>query len=294
MALKIKQGFQLENSQPNFVRDIFSTIAEMKAFKGTKLPPMYVASCVEDGGLYVFNKTNAEDEKTGKWRKVYMASDVDAKIAATEEKVAAAETKAAEASAKITGLETKVAALEKGSSSGSDTKTETGGDSGNTTGPSTENPSGGGETKTDPSIENPSGGGGGTTVDDGTFYVYHGQISTTNELAVEDTVEGEKVVSDAVTEEAVKALAAVKTSDVALGEVTFTDTGKIEFMAYAYPKEKGTITQVIGPLGSNDINDTFYQKEITVDGVAYTVIHAQNAIDTDGDAGQTIKYTFKQ
>lgn len=284
MALKLKQGFQLESSQPNFTRDVFSTVAEMKAFKSTKLPAMYVASCVEDGGLYVFNKTNSEDETTGKWRKVYAASDVDAKIAAAEEKIAVAEAKAAESAAlaervgvseaKMAAAESRLAALEKKSGAG-ETDPSTGGET--KTDPST-----GGETKTDPST------------DDGTFYVYHGQISTENELAVEDTAEGEKIVSDAVTEAAVKALTAVKTADVALGEVTFTDTGKIEFIAYAYPKEKGTITQVIGPLGSNDITDTFYQKEITVDGVAYTVIHMQNAADTYGDEGQTIKYTFKR
>lgn len=66
--MNIKSNFTYNGSQPNFTRDIYQTKADMKAAKATRLPQMYVASCLEDGNVYVYNKSNEDDPETGKWR----------------------------------------------------------------------------------------------------------------------------------------------------------------------------------------------------------------------------------
>ena len=68
----------LENNTmtPNFGRDTFATLAEMKAVSKKKMPQMIIATCQEDGKVYIYNKSNAEDDTLGLWRPL-----------ATEEKV---------------------------------------------------------------------------------------------------------------------------------------------------------------------------------------------------------------
>lgn len=86
MALKIKNNFQLEKKLPDFERQLFQTIQDMKDFKETRLPEIYIASCVEDGNVYIYNQKNEPDEKTGRWRVLRAdsatSSDITSNVAA--------------------------------------------------------------------------------------------------------------------------------------------------------------------------------------------------------------------
>lgn len=74
MALSLKDNFKLSVNKPNFDRDIYATKADMKAVKGTRMPQMFIASCLEDGKVYLYNKSNEDDPDTGKWRVLTGAS----------------------------------------------------------------------------------------------------------------------------------------------------------------------------------------------------------------------------
>lgn len=68
--MNIKSNFTYNGNQPNFTRDIYQTKADMAAAKATRLPQMYVASCLEDGNIYVYNKANSLLELSdGSWLK---------------------------------------------------------------------------------------------------------------------------------------------------------------------------------------------------------------------------------
>lgn len=69
MAISMLDNFKIEKSAPNVKRDMFDTIADMKAFNENYLPQVFITTCVEDGCIYLFNKGNDIDETTGKWRK---------------------------------------------------------------------------------------------------------------------------------------------------------------------------------------------------------------------------------
>ena len=47
----------------------FKTKAEMKNFPEEDLGKTAMATCNDDGGLYIYNINNVSNEKTGKWRK---------------------------------------------------------------------------------------------------------------------------------------------------------------------------------------------------------------------------------
>ena len=67
----------LENNtmQPNFARDIFKTIAEMKAVPKKKMPKMLISACLETGKIYVYNKSGEVDETLGLWREIGFAKN---------------------------------------------------------------------------------------------------------------------------------------------------------------------------------------------------------------------------
>ena len=68
MALLIGDNFNYQGQKPNFERDRFDTLAEMKAYPETSLDDGHLSYCVEDDKHYVFNSSNTEDSTTGKWR----------------------------------------------------------------------------------------------------------------------------------------------------------------------------------------------------------------------------------
>lgn len=69
MSVSMLDNFNIRKSAPNVERDMFKTIAEMKAYNENYLPEVFICTNVEDGCIYVFNKGNLVDETTGKWRK---------------------------------------------------------------------------------------------------------------------------------------------------------------------------------------------------------------------------------
>lgn len=68
MALSIGDNFKYQGRKPNFERDSFATLADMKAFPETSVDDGHVSYCAEDGKHYEFKSSNAVDETTGKWR----------------------------------------------------------------------------------------------------------------------------------------------------------------------------------------------------------------------------------
>lgn len=68
MALKFNENIAYTGKQPNFERDSFPTIEKMRIYSENYLPNIFIATCEEDGGVYVFNKSNEIDPVLGKWR----------------------------------------------------------------------------------------------------------------------------------------------------------------------------------------------------------------------------------
>ena len=69
MAVSMLDNFNIRKSSPNVERDMFATIEDMKDYNENYLPQVFIATCVEDGGIWIFNKGNEIDPDTGKWRK---------------------------------------------------------------------------------------------------------------------------------------------------------------------------------------------------------------------------------
>jgi hypothetical protein len=70
MAVSMLDNFNIRKSSPNVERDMFQTIADMKDYNENYLPQVFIATCVEDGCIYIFNKGNSVNDTTGKWRKL--------------------------------------------------------------------------------------------------------------------------------------------------------------------------------------------------------------------------------
>lgn len=68
MALRIGDNFNYQGQKPNFERDRFLTLAEMKEYPETSIDDGHLSYCVEDGKRYEFKSTNSIDETTGRWR----------------------------------------------------------------------------------------------------------------------------------------------------------------------------------------------------------------------------------
>ena len=61
----------------DFDRQGFETIEAMKSFSENYLPPVYLTLNEEDGGVYLYNSSNAEDDITGKWRPLSGGASAD-------------------------------------------------------------------------------------------------------------------------------------------------------------------------------------------------------------------------
>ena len=64
-------GFDYIGTDNNFGRDVYETLALMKAVKAAKMPQMAFALCREDGKFYIYNKANEADDTLGKWRPAF-------------------------------------------------------------------------------------------------------------------------------------------------------------------------------------------------------------------------------
>ena len=63
-------GFDYRGQQPNFGRDMFTTVAEMVAFSENYLPDVFITQVVENGKTYKYQRSNIEDADLGKWREL--------------------------------------------------------------------------------------------------------------------------------------------------------------------------------------------------------------------------------
>ena len=68
----LPQGFKIVSKEPIDARLVL-TKEQMATIKDTLMPQVYFTICLDDGQLYVYNKSNSIDEKTGKYR-LYAAS----------------------------------------------------------------------------------------------------------------------------------------------------------------------------------------------------------------------------
>lgn len=68
MALQLGSNIKYEGQLPNFVRDSFKTLADMKAFPELKIDSGHISFCEEDRNTYKYDANNSVDAVTGKWR----------------------------------------------------------------------------------------------------------------------------------------------------------------------------------------------------------------------------------
>lgn len=68
--LKIGDNFDYQGQKPNFARDTFSTLSEMKAYPETSIDEGHISFCIETGKLYQYKKSNSIDSTNGKWRQL--------------------------------------------------------------------------------------------------------------------------------------------------------------------------------------------------------------------------------
>lgn len=73
--MELNENFAYSGTKQNFDRDSYATLAEMKAVKTKKMPSIFHATCAETGKLYIYNKTNTDDEILGKWREISSGSE---------------------------------------------------------------------------------------------------------------------------------------------------------------------------------------------------------------------------
>lgn len=90
----LSENFAYSGTSQNFDRDSYATLAEMKAVKTKKMPSIFHATCEETGKLYIYNKTNTDDEILGKWREVgsgsisgELGSSAEAPVKVTDGKI---------------------------------------------------------------------------------------------------------------------------------------------------------------------------------------------------------------
>lgn len=71
MGISVVDQFNYQGQKFNFERDAFDTLAEMKAFPETSVPPKgFECYCAETDKKYKFDVNNSVDSTTGKWREV--------------------------------------------------------------------------------------------------------------------------------------------------------------------------------------------------------------------------------
>lgn len=68
MALQLGSNIKYEGKLPNFVRDSFKTLADMKAFPEYSIDSGHISFCEEDRNTYKYDANNSVDVVTGKWR----------------------------------------------------------------------------------------------------------------------------------------------------------------------------------------------------------------------------------
>lgn len=68
MAFRVGDNFNYQGQKPNFERDSFKTLADMKAYPETSIDEGHLSYCKEDGKRYEYKSSNDIDATTGRWR----------------------------------------------------------------------------------------------------------------------------------------------------------------------------------------------------------------------------------
>lgn len=68
MSLFIADNFSYLGKKPNFERDSYSTLADLKATRDNDVDDGHLGYCAEDKRTYKFDSSNTVDPITGKWR----------------------------------------------------------------------------------------------------------------------------------------------------------------------------------------------------------------------------------
>ena len=84
MPIILPQGFEITSKQPIDTRILLKKTA-MLSINDNIMPIKYFAICVDDGKLYLYDKTNEVDSETGKFR--VLESDVDLSNYVTKEQL---------------------------------------------------------------------------------------------------------------------------------------------------------------------------------------------------------------
>ena len=297
----VNESFENNTMQPNFTRDIFKTIAEMKAVPKKKMPKMFISACLETGKIYVYNKSGEVDETLGLWREIGFAkneqgdSGTGSGISVDEIKNLI---KAAMAhtmyqfdtlpDGNIDGIEFKIGDR---AYQGSDKKIYVVEDEydgsiswaleGETSGGGS---SGGGS----------SGGGGSNPSEPSepstTYTLYYGYINGSLSTTEKVTDEGFTINADVL-----KALSS-KTITSKSNSITYTATETEDsalgqsFPTYAYPASLGEITKYTNSVGTFNVVDSYTRFDVNVDGTAYYAY-----VQTKGHApmaGDTFDFTY--
>ena len=68
MAMTFGDNIQLNAKKPDFTRQQYELKEDMGKVRDSAMPEMYLAYCLEDRQIYLFNKENEVDPVTGKFR----------------------------------------------------------------------------------------------------------------------------------------------------------------------------------------------------------------------------------
>lgn len=66
--VQIIDNFEHKSKQPNFVRDQFKTLLDMKSVSDNCIDEGHISYCIQTGKHYIFNSSNDFNVSTGKWR----------------------------------------------------------------------------------------------------------------------------------------------------------------------------------------------------------------------------------
>lgn len=79
MSVSLLDNFNYSGKQPDFSRQQFDSKEAMASFSENYLPDMYLAYCLEDKQIYLYDVANEVDAETGKWR-VFSGSGSEASL----------------------------------------------------------------------------------------------------------------------------------------------------------------------------------------------------------------------
>ena len=293
----VNESFENNTMQPNFTRDIFKTIAEMKAVPKKKMPKMFISACLETGKIYVYNKNGEVDETLGLWREIGFANTSSGSGSDSGNGISVDEVKnlikAAMAHTmyqfdtlpdeNIDGVEFKIGDR---AYQGSDKKIYVVEDEydGSISWALESETSGGG-----------SSGGGGTNPSEPSepstkYTLYYGYINGSLSTTEKVTDEGFTINADVL-----KALSS-KIITSKSNSITYTATDTEEnalgqsFPTYAYPASLGEITKYTNSVGTFNVADSYTRFDVDVDGTAYYAY-----VQTKGHApmaGDTFDFTY--